>query len=151
MVSDYAVVRGGRLPLVKASPYRVMPAILLVMPAQAGISYHLIVQGKSFPTPSPRGLAPKTPNVLTCLLERKSVPATTDTLDDSHLITDLSAEAATFGCFEPFVSVCVIFCFFFGGHKNGSFAFCILFFCCTFLACAFHEHIGSCFCNDGKC
>jgi hypothetical protein len=82
LVSDYAVVRGGRLPLVKASPYRVMPAILLVMPAQAGISYHLIVQGKSFPTPSPRGLAPKTPNVLTCHLERKSVPATTDTLDE---------------------------------------------------------------------
>lgn len=82
MVSDYAVVRGGRLPLVKASPYRVMPAILLVMPAQAGISYHLIVQGKSFPTPSPRGLAPKTPNVLTCHLERKSVPVTTDTLDE---------------------------------------------------------------------
>ena len=60
----------------------VMPAILLVMPAQAGISYHLIIQGKSFPTPSPRGLAPKTPNVLTCHLERKSVPATTDTLDE---------------------------------------------------------------------
>ena len=69
MVSDYAVVRGGgRLPLVKASPYRVMPAILLVMPAQAGISYHLIVQGKSFPTPSPRGFAPKTP-------ERSDMPS----------------------------------------------------------------------------